>query len=346
MKKVLVAEDHPENRQILCEVLISAGYDVVGVADGNAALKAVDEHRPDLAILDVNMPGKDGFAVCEALKRNPLTTQMPVIILTAQSDIDSRVKGLGLGAEDFITKPYSPRELLARVDARLRTKAETDELRKQRLLLRRTFERFVAPEVVNALMQNPDAARLGGALREVTVMFADLEGFTSLSQRVDPVSLLSILNDYHRLMIESIKKHHGTVDKLLGDGIMAIYNAPVELEDHALCAVRTAWQIQNSLAEFQQHFPYDFRLYINFGINTGTAVVGNVGSTEVMDYTAIGDSVNLAQRLQEISESGSITITQHTFDLVADHVDVRSIGQRQLRGRVESVPLYEVIGLK
>ncbi len=344
--KVLIAEDHKENRQILYDVLTAAGYEVIAVANGNAALDAAFTHRPGLAILDVNMPGKDGFTVCEELKADPVTSQISIIILTAQSDVESRVRGLGLGASDFMPKPYSPRELLARVDARLRTKAETDELRKQRQHIRKTFERFVSPEIVDALMRNPESAQLGGALREVTVLFADMEGFTRLSERIDPVSLLSILNEYHGLMVEYIKQNGGTVDKLLGDGIMAIFNAPVELEAHPLRAVTTAFQIQQAMPHFQQHLPHEFRLWVNFGINTGYAVVGNIGTEDVMDYTAIGDTVNLAQRMQEMFKQGAITISQSTYEYVADYVEVVETGWQQVRGRDEAIYTYQVVDLR
>jgi adenylate cyclase len=346
VKKVLVAEDHAESRQILYDVLTTVGYQVTLAENGDVAVAATFRELPDLVILDVNMPGKDGFAVVEALKQDPATNQIPIILLTAQSQVDNRVKGLGLGAEDFISKPYSPKELLARVDARLRTKLETDELRKQRQLLRVMFERFVSPEVVEALMRNPEAARLGGAVREITVLFADLEGFTSLSERLDPQTLLSILNQYHGLLVTYIKRNGGTIDKFLGDGLMAIFNAPVEQEHHSLRAVRSAYEIHRALPEFYHHAFPDIPLQINFGIHTGPAVVGNVGTPEVMNYTAVGDTVNLAERLQSLSKGGVITISQATYQQVAGYVDVRDDGLRQVRGREELVQTYQVVGLK
>lgn len=340
--RVLVADDSPSNRQILYDLLSTAGYQVTTVSNGNLAVQQALELRPDLAILDVDMPGKDGFAVCAELKQDPIAAQMPIIILTAYSDVDSRVRGLGLGAEDFVSKPFSPRELLARIDARLRAKAETDEIRKERAELRQTFERFVSPDIVEALMQNPQAAQLGGALREVTVLFADMEGFTSLSERTDPVTLLSILNGYHRLIVDRIKRNGGTVDKFLGDGVMAIYNAPVEHPDHAMLAVKTAYEIQTTLATFHETLPPQFRLNVNFGINTGNAVVGNVGTEDVMDYTAIGDVVNLAQRLQDLSTGGVITIGDYTYQQIKDRAEVVACGARQVRGREEPVYIYQV----
>lgn len=343
--KVLVAEDHFSNREIIAETLRAAGYEPIVVSEGTAAVRLVRQEHPDLIILDVNMPGMDGFEVCAAIKGDPDTAQIPVIMLTAQTDIQSRVRGLGLGAEDYISKPFSPKELLARVDARLRSKAETDALRQQRQELRRTFERFVSPDIVDALMQNPESAQLGGAVREITVMFADLEGFTSLSERTDPVMLLNILNAYHGLMVQAIKRFGGTVDKFLGDGIMAIYNAPVALDDHALRAVASAFTIQRTLPEFHQTLAPEFHLKINFGIHTGFAVVGNIGTNEVMDYTAVGDTVNLASRLQSMSHGNTITISDSTYQLVQAFVQVRYDGPQDIRGRESKVNTYQVIDM-
>jgi class 3 adenylate cyclase len=343
---VLVAEDHPESRQILIDVLTASGYRVLSATNGRDALLIARDELPDLAILDVNMPGIDGFEVCATLKQDPATEQIHIIMLTAQSDVESRVRGLGLGADDYVSKPFSPKELLARVDTRLRAKAQTDVLRQQRIRLRKTFERFVSPDIVDALMQNPEAAQLGGALREITVMFADMEGFTTLSEHIDPVELLTILNEYHGLMVEIIKRNGGTIDKLLGDGIMAIYNAPVELENHALSAVTTACEIRDALPEFQLKLPAQFRLGVNFGIHTGNAVVGNVGSADVMDYTAIGDTVNLAARLQVLSDNGAITISEATFNFISDSINADNIGHRQIRGREGTVNIFEVVNLR
>lgn len=344
--KVVVAEDHIANREIISETLLAAGYEPIVVAEGNAAVAIIRQEIPDLIILDVNMPGLDGFEVCGIVKGDPATAQIPIIMLTAQTDIQSRVRGLGLGADDYVSKPFSPQELLARVDARLRTKAETDAIRQQRQELRRIFERFVAPDIVQALMQNPETARLGGAVREITVMFADLEGFTSLSEHTEPVTLLNILNAYHGLIVQEIKRYGGTVDKLLGDGVMAIYNAPVELSEHPLRAVASAVSVHRALAAFHDSLDPAFHLKINFGIHTGFAVVGNIGTVDVMDYTAVGDTVNLAARLESMSHGNTITISESTYVIVKDWVTVEFDGPREIRGRENKVNTYQVLDMQ
>ncbi|MBL8157095.1 MAG: response regulator, partial [Anaerolineae bacterium] len=294
--KILVAEDNPNSRQLVKDILESVGYEALLAVDGPSAVAIAQAEIPDLMILDVNMPGMSGFEVCEIVKRDPKLAHIPVLILSAQTDIDSRVAGLGLGADDYVAKPFSPRELAARIDARLRTKSEADNLRNTREMIRKTFERYVAPSVVEQLLQDPSRIKLGGQLQDVTVLFSDLEGFTGVSEHADPERLLTVLNAYHELVVKIIQDHGGTVDKFIGDGVMALYNTPLPQEDHALRAVTTALQIQEQLESFSQQFEPQYRLKINFGINSGRAVVGNVGTHHLMDFTAVGDTVNLASR--------------------------------------------------
>jgi class 3 adenylate cyclase len=338
--KVLVAEDNRDSRELVSDILISLGLTPIMAENGRVALEKIQITMPDLAILDVNMPELDGFEVCAAIKGNPQTAKIPVIMLTAQSDVESRVIGLGLGADDYLPKPFHPKELIARIQTRLRAKAVNDRLREQRETIRHTFERFVAPEIVEQLLEDPLRVQLGGAETVVTVMFADLESFTTVSQHTEPSLLLEVLNRYHALMVDTIKLNGGTIDKFLGDGVMALYNTPLPQPDHALRAVRSALMIREALPEFHGQLPPGFRLGINFGISTGPAIVGNVGSPELMDFTAIGDTVNLGSRLQGLSDNSQITISEETFRQVADWVVAERVEPRLVRGREEPVITY------
>lgn len=344
--KVLVAEDNRDSRELVNDILVNLGYTAILAADGKAALEYISTDPPDLVILDVNMPEMDGFEVCAALKRNPATAKIPVIMLTAQVDIESRVTGLGLGADDYLPKPFHPRELIARIETRLRAKEETDSLRAQREQIRQTFERFVAHEIVEQLLEDPTRIKLGGAETTVTVLFADLEGFTTLAEHADPARLLEILNSYHSLLVRHIKTNGGTVDKFLGDGVMALYNTPLPQPDHALRAVRTALNIRDALAVHYRQFEPMFRLAVNFGIHSGPAIVGNIGTPDLMDFTAIGDTVNLASRLQGLSDNSEITVSEETFRLVEPFVVAREGGARTVRGREEPVTTYLIERLR
>jgi len=344
--KILVAEDDRDSRDLVSDILLNLGYTPVTAANGLIALEKIQQEAPDLVILDINMPKMDGFEVCAALRNNPKTAQIPIIMLTAQSDVDSRVRGLGVGADDYLPKPYHPRELIARVEARLRAKVEADSLRAQREQIRQTFERFVAHEIVEKLLENPSSVQLGGAEATVTVLFADLEGFTRLAENTKPVRMIEVLNAYHLLIVQHIKGNGGTLNKFLGDGVMALYNTPLAQPDHALRAVRTALHIRDALPAFHLTLEPPFRMAVNFGIHTGTAIVGTIGTPELMDFTAVGDTVNLASRLQELSAHSQITISEETYSLIADRVIARRIGAQSVRGREEPVVAYMIERLR
>lgn len=343
--KVLVAEDNPNSRQLVKDILESVGYEAILTVDGPSAIAAAQTQEPDLVILDVNMPGMTGFEVCAVLKSDPKLSHIPILMLTAQTDVESRVTGLGMGADDYLAKPFSPRELAARIDARLRRKAETDDLRRTKELIKQTFERYVPSSVVDKLLQDPAQVKLGGQLQEVTVLFSDLEGFTSISERTDPEKLLGILNLYHALVVSLIQQNGGTVDKFIGDAVMALYNTPLGQSDHAMRAVQTALAIREGLATFSEQFEPEYRMKINFGIHSGTAVVGNIGSQQIMNFTAVGDTVNVAARLQGMSQSGKILISQATYDLLGGQVKTEQIGLRNVKGRTEAVMVYEILGV-
>jgi adenylate cyclase len=344
MPNVLVAEDNRDSLELVRDILLSLGYSPILAENGREALDLIAAQPPDLVILDINMPEVDGFEVCAAIKRNPATAKIPVIILTAHSDVESRVTGLGLGADDYLQKPFHPRELVARIETRLRAKAITDDLRAQGDELRRTFERFVGPEVVEQLLEDPTHIQLGGVETEVSVLFADLENFTRLAESVPPGELLDILNRYHTLMVQHIKANGGTVDKFLGDGVMALYNTPVPQPDHPLRAVRTALDIRAALDDFHRTLDPRFRLNVNFGINSGRAIVGNVGAPDIMDFTAIGDTVNLASRLEGLAGSNEIVVSEGTWHAVADYVIGERLAPRPVRGRGELVVSYLIHG--
>jgi adenylate cyclase len=342
---VLVADDNEDNRQLLDDILRGAGYAPLFAADGYEALEVINQHKPDLVILDISMPGLNGFDVCAQMKANPDTRAIPVLMLTALMDIESRVRGLGLGADDYVTKPYSPRELVARVDARLRVKSDTDALRAKEQLIRQTFERFVPPAVVNRLLEQPETVRLGGALQEVTILFADLQGFTTLAEHTRPERLLAVLNAYHGLFVRHVQAQEGTLDKFMGDGVMALYNTPLPQEDHALRAVQSAVHILQALPEFHAALEPTYRLQINFGINTGQAVIGMVGADEMMEFTAIGDAVNLASRLQDRGYGGEILVSEATYQRIAPQVNAECLGPQAVRNRAAPVVIYRVTGL-
>jgi len=218
---------------------------------------------------------------------------------------------------------------------------------REKEMIKRAFTRYVAREVVDEILKDPERLVLTGERREVTVLFCDIRGFTPLSERLDPEGVVLLLNEFYNLMIEMTFKHDGTLDKFLGDGVMCVFGAPIARPDHAMQAVRTALDMQAGIAALSARFSLAGRppIAVGIGVSAGQVVAGTVGSEDRMEYTAIGDSVNLAARLESIAKPGQILISHQTFAMVDDRVQAKAMGAVRVKGKEEEVEVYEVIGL-
>ncbi|NLP25368.1 MAG: adenylate/guanylate cyclase domain-containing protein [Syntrophomonadaceae bacterium] len=211
------------------------------------------------------------------------------------------------------------------------------------------FNRYVAPQVVNKILEGGESAlQLGGTRREITVLFVDIRGFTPLSEATAPEEVVEILNEYLTLVAQSIFQFGGTLDKFIGDAAMAIYNAPLDLEDHCFKAVQSAWAMKEGAVPLQQRLFEKFGRNVQFGIgvNTGPAVIGNIGASFRMDYTAIGDTVNTSARLESNAQAGQILISQAVYEQVQDRVEVTSLGEISVKGKTQGINVYQVDGIK
>ncbi|MBN1219263.1 MAG: response regulator [Anaerolineae bacterium] len=219
----------------------------------------------------------------------------------------------------------------------------TKEREKQQI--RGMFERYVAPTVVEQILAQPGKVELGGTRQAVTVLFADVRGFSSFSSQTSPEILVELLNQYMRVAAEAVLAQEGTLDKFMGDAVMAFFNAPLPQTDHPVRAVRAAWKLCRLVERLHRNLPPEHRLYFGVGVGIGEAVVGNVGTAQMMNYTVIGDSVNKVKRLQEQAQGGQILISQETYYLVQDCVKAQPIGSMRLKGQSQAEPVYEIVGL-
>ncbi|MCS6995204.1 MAG: GAF domain-containing protein [Anaerolineales bacterium] len=209
---------------------------------------------------------------------------------------------------------------------------------------RKLFERMVSPAVIQQL--DPNSLALGGKRTDITVLFADIRGFTSFSETLSPEQLVSILNRYLAAGAEAVLDEEGTIDKFLGDAVMAWFNAPIPQPDHTLRAVRAALKLRDRIHELHASLPPEAHLAFGVGIHYGDAVLGLIGTEKRLEYTAIGDSVNTTKRLQENAARNQIVISQAAYERVQDCVDVRPMEPMTVKGKRESIPVYEVLGLK
>jgi adenylate cyclase len=218
---------------------------------------------------------------------------------------------------------------------------------REKEMIKRAFTRYVAREVVEEILKNPENMALTGERREVTVLFCDVRGFTPLSERLSPEEVVLLLNDFYNLMIETTFKHDGTLDKFLGDAVMAVFGAPLAHPDHSARAIRTALAMQEGIVGLNERRARDGKepIAVGIGVSAGEAVAGTVGTEDRMEYTVIGDSVNLAARLESNAKPGQILISQRTYERVRDLVDARPLGRIRVKGKEEEVEVYEVLRL-
>ena len=215
---------------------------------------------------------------------------------------------------------------------------------KQKEVLRRTFEAYFPPLIVKKIMANPKMIAPGGQKKELTIFFSDIENFSSYSAAMTPDHIQRLLSEYFEEMTEIVFKYNGTVDKFIGDGLMVFFGDPDTQPDHALRCVQAAIEMQIKVQEIKTKWEKqgDMPIKIRIGINTGTVVVGNMGSARRLSYTVAGSAVNLAKRLESNAPPGGILISQGTYDMVKEHVHTRPFGQIQVKGFDKSISTYEV----
>jgi len=218
---------------------------------------------------------------------------------------------------------------------------------REKEMIKRAFTRYVAREVVEEILKDPEHLVLSGERRQVTVLFCDVRGFTPLSERLSPEEVVLLLNDFYNLMIETTFKYDGTLDKFLGDAVMAVFGAPMAHPDHSARAIRTALAMQEGIGGLNERRVRDGKeaISVGIGVSAGEAVAGTVGTEDRMEYTVIGDSVNLAARLESNAKPGQILISHRTYERVRDLVEVRPLGRIRVKGKEEEVEVYEVLGL-
>ena len=209
---------------------------------------------------------------------------------------------------------------------------------------RKLFERMVSPAVIQQL--NPDSLALGGKRVGITVLFADIRGFTSYSENQSPEQLVSVLNRYLAAGAEAVLDEEGTVDKFLGDAVMAWFNAPIPQADHTLRAVRAALRLRERVAQLHAILPPEAQLAFGVGIHYGDAILGLIGTEKRLEYTAIGDSVNTTKRLQENAGKNQIVISQVAYERVRDYINVVEMQPMIVKGKRDPIQVYEVLGLR
>jgi class 3 adenylate cyclase len=342
--KLLVVDDTPDNL-FLMNALLEDEYDVTTADSGAAALEAVRNDPPALILLDIMMPGMDGYEVLRRLRKNDVTVAIPVIFLTALTTPEEEQLGLDLGAVDYITKPISPPIVLARVHAHLERSTNARRLQS----LSEKLGRYLAPQVYQSLFDGSRDAEIQTQRKKLTVFFSDIKDFTASTAKWQPEEIKFLLNSYFSEMSKIAYEHGGTLDKFIGDAMVVFFGDPETrgVKDDALQCVKMAIAMQRRLAELQviwREMGSDKAFHVRMGINTGYCDVGNFGSDLRMDYTIIGSEVNLAARLEQSADSGGILISNETYALVKDEIEAVEREPLVVKGFHDPVKAYAVEG--
>jgi class 3 adenylate cyclase len=363
---ILVVDDNEDNRDMLARRLRRQGYEVPTAAGGRAALAALATTPVDLVLLDVMMPDLDGYGVLQQLKADPARRDIPVLMISALDDMDSVVRCIQLGADDYLGKPFDPVLLQARIGACLEKKRLHDQEARHRrelaewnqMLERRVAEqvaqlerlgrlkRFFSPQLAELIVAGGAADPLATHRREVTVVFVDLRGFTAFAETAEPEEVMGMLREYHAEMGRLILAHEGTLERFTGDGMMIFFNDPVEVPNPAERAVRMAVAMRDLIAGLAPRWhKRGWDLTLGVGIAQGYATIGAIGFEGRLDYGAIGTVTNLAARLCGEAAGGQILISARVAGAVEDLIEAEEMGPLALKGLTRPVPIWSVRAL-
>jgi class 3 adenylate cyclase len=335
---LLVVDDNRVNRLLVARTLEQLGHRVTFAENGRQALEVLRTRPADLVLLDIEMPEMNGYQTLEALRADPKLRDIPVVMMSSVDEVDSVARCVDMGAEDYLFKPVNAVLLRARVAASLEKKRLRDQQRE-------LFRKFATAEVAEELLSTGFA--LGGKHVDATVMFSDIRSFTGLAESLPPAETIDLLNSYYTLMFDAIGGHGGIVNQMLGDGLMALFGAPLPHADHAERAVRAGLEMLELVAGFnrEQGAQGKPEIRIGIGIASGRVIAGYTGTQRRVTYTCVGDTVNLAAHLEAHTKilGQPILIDEHTRAGLSSAVRVEDQGPVQFKTRGQPVRVYSVV---
>ncbi len=335
---ILVVDDTPDNLRLLSAILTDQGYRVRKALNGQTALKTVRTVPPDLILLDINMPEMNGYEVCQELKADHQTQEIPIIFISALDDVLDKVKAFKVGGIDYITKPFQAEEVIARIDNQLTIRQLQKQLQSQNDLLRQEQEKserlllnILPKSIVTQLKEEQNA--IAEQFDEATFLFADLVGFTGLSAPMTPEEVVKLLNEIFSTFDQIVERQGLEKIRTIGDSYFVAGGLPVRREDHAEAIADMALEMQEKISRFQWSNGESIKLRI--GINTGGPVVAAVIGIKKFAYDVWGDTVNIASRMESQGVPGKIQVTAATYEILQDKYLFEQRGEISVKGRGE-----------
>jgi len=362
---ILAVDDLAPNVRLLEAVLSPKGFRVVTASTGEEALDVLGKEHPDLVLLDILMPGMDGYEVCRRIRQDPETAFLPVIMITASGE-EQKIRAIEAGADDFVSKPFDQAELLARVRSLVRVKRYHDTIENQAAELARwnreleqrvqdqieqlervgRLRRFLPAQLADLIISSGDESFLNGHRREITVVCCDLRGFIAFAETAEPEDVWKTLEEYHDALGDVIARFDGTLERFTGDGLVVIFNDPVPCDDAPLRSVRMALAMRERVQELADSWQRrGHELAFSVGIAQGYATLGRIGFSGRFDYASIGSVTGLSARLCGEAAPWQILITQRVNAAAEDLIVSRLVGELTLPGLRQPVRAFEVSGL-
>ena len=338
--RLLVVDDNKVNRLLLCRSLELLGHEVASADNGRSALDKLRSERFDLLLLDLEMPELDGFGLLEQRAIDPAMQELSVIVTSSLEGVAQIARCIELGADDYLHKPVNPVLLRARVDSSLERKRWRDRQNEQ-------IRRFATGAVAQDLAEG--GFSLGGRRVQATVMFSDIRGFTSLVESQPPEETIELLNAYYTLMFDAISSQGGVVNQMIGDGLMAVFGAPLALPEPALSAARAALDMQEMVTLFNAERASEGKvpIAIGIGIASGQVIAGYTGTQQRATYTCVGDTVNLAARLEAHTKVAGhgVLMDENSRTALTGRLPTLSLGEVQFKGKAVAVPVFALQGM-
>ena len=365
---ILICDDSEANRILLNDLILSIGHVPLLAENGLSALAQIRTAKPDLVLLDILMPEMDGFGVLQRMRAEGMLPGIPVIVISSVDEVESIVRCIQEGADDYLIKPFNQVLLTARISASLQKKQFRDrEQEFQRLieeynlnlearvreevtknteveLQRAKLSRYLSPKVVEEVLKSERPVDLGGTNRFVTVLFTDIRGYTDISHEMPAGEVMEFLNEHFTDLSRIVFDYEGTLDKFIGDSVMAVFGWPFSTDHDELNAVGAARRMQEAVKKRNEKWAELGRLQIKMaiGINSGNVIAGNLGSPQKMDFTVIGEAVNISARLQGLAQGGEIIVGAPTFEKIRGELEFDDIGNVSLKNLKEPFQCYRL----